>query len=244
MTNGGKSSAPSADTSLRLDWCNYEAAKYAVEHWHYSHAMPTPPMICIGAWEADLFTGAIVFSRGANNNLGKAFGLDTTEVCELTLVALRSHTHSVSRMLAVALRFLKRRCPGLRLCVSYADPNQGHVGAIYQAGNWIYSGATSPDAAYIDRTGRRWHNRQVSQTGVKRQFGSLRRVPRHDDCLKVPLLGKHRYLMPLDEEMRRRIQPLAQPYPKRERSSDSGAPVHQTGGGGASPTGSLASVPE
>jgi len=26
---------------LKLDWCSYEAAKFAVEHWHYNANPPT-----------------------------------------------------------------------------------------------------------------------------------------------------------------------------------------------------------
>jgi len=29
--------------------------------------------------------------------------------------------------------------------------------------------------------------------------------------------GKHRYLMPLDDEMKKRILPLSKPYPKRPK---------------------------
>ncbi len=46
--------------------------------------------------------------------------------------------------------------------------------------------------------------------------------------IKTPV--KHKYLMPLDAEMRTRIAPLAKPYPKRESSAESGTPV-PTGGG-------------
>ncbi len=34
--------------------------------------------------------------------------------------------------------------------------------------------------------------------------------------------GKHRYLMPLDPEMRAKILPLAQPYPKRPKQATPG----------------------
>jgi hypothetical protein len=52
----------------------------------------------------------------------------------------------------------------------------------------------------------------------------------------VPLDGKHRYLMPLDDEMRVRILPLAKPYPKRATSIGSDAAGDQLAEGGACPT--------
>jgi len=47
--------------NLRLDWCSHAAAKYAVEHWHYSARMPKFKQIYIGAWESGRFIGAIIF---------------------------------------------------------------------------------------------------------------------------------------------------------------------------------------
>jgi hypothetical protein len=35
----------------------------------------------------------------------------------------------------------------------------------------------------------------------------------------VAVPGKHRYLMPLDDDMRARILPLAKPYPKRAKQA-------------------------
>jgi len=201
--------------TLRLDWCSYEAAKYAVMHWHYSHSMPMPPLARIGVWEGDGFIGCVLFGRGANNNLHKPYGIANTEICELVRVALCAHVAPVSRIVSIAIKMLARSQPLLRLIVSYADPNNGHVGGIYQAGGWLYSGETGADFKAIDKHGRVWHSRQVSHTGVKRQYGVLRRVPRHDDCTLVPLEGKHKYLYPLDAAMRAQIEPLRKPYPKR-----------------------------
>jgi len=79
-------------TELLVDWCSYEAAKYAVMHWHYSRSMPTPPRLTIGAWEDGVFIGVVIFSRGSNNNMLKPYDLEITEGCELTRIALRSAT--------------------------------------------------------------------------------------------------------------------------------------------------------
>lgn len=226
---------------MRLDWCSYAAAKYAVEKWHYSGSMPTPPLVRVGVWEAGQFCGCVLFSRGANNHIGVPFGLSVTEVCELSRVALGGHLTPTSRVVAVALRFLRARARGLRLCVSYADPNHGHHGGIYQAGGWVYSGQTPSSFKYQDRSGRVWHQRQVSVSGVKPQYGTLRRVARIPDCIKLPELGKHRYLMPLDDAMRSQIAPLARPYPKRAKHP-SDAPDVQSGEGGAAPTRTLQEI--
>jgi hypothetical protein len=229
----------SPKVDLKLDWCSHEAAKYAVEHWHYSRSMPTPPVIKIGAWEDGKFIGCVLFSRGANNNLGKPYGLDVTEVCELTRVALSRHITPVSRIVSIAIKFLRKQSPGTRLIVSFADPNQGHLGIIYQAGGWIYSGLANSTPKYKTKDGRTLHNRQVSKFGVKVQYGELRRVPKIEDCEVIPQLDKYRYLMPLDDEMRKQIEPLRKPYPKRGAGETDSAAGSNLQTGGASPTAPL-----
>ena len=226
---------------LRLDWCSYAAAQYAVTHWHYSKSLPTPPVVKIGVWEAGAFIGCVLFSRGANRNLGNPYGLVVTEVAELTRVALARHSTPVSRILTISIKMLRIHCPRLRLIISYADSNHGHHGGIYQAGNFLYCGSTPQSYMYKDPHGRVWHQRQVSVSGVKPQYGTLRHVAKITDCEKITQLGKHRYLYPLDAAMRAQITPLMQPYPKRASSSQA-TPADQAGEGGAAPPLALSKV--
>lgn len=231
----------SSKPTLRLDWCSHAAAKYAVEHWHYSRSLPTPPLVKIGVWEDERYVGVVLFSRGANNNLGKAFGLDSTEVAELTRVALTGHVTPVSRVLAVAVRMLRATAQGLQLIVSYADPSHDHHGGIYQAAGWVYCGQSPPSTEYVDQSGKQWHGRMVSSTGRKLVYGRSRTVLRHDECTSVVVPGKHKYLYPLDDAMRAQISPLAKPYPKRLRAGSIAvdAPPFHGGEGGSIPTPAL-----
>lgn len=167
------------------------------------------------------------------------YGLKNIEGAELVRVALNKHETPVSRLMAIAFKFLRKQCPGLRLVVSFADPSQGHHGGIYQASNWIYAGQSDPSSMYRDASGKLWHERMVSPSGKKRVFGKLRTVVKPSQCEKIKMPGKHRYLMPLDDDMRAKIAPLAKPYPKRAGSSASGTSPVQGGGGGATPTPAL-----
>ncbi len=228
---------PKAD--LRIDWATHEAAKYAVENWHYSEVLPVPPLVKVGAWEAGKFIGVVIFSRGANNNLLKPFGLLQTQGCELTRVALTKHSAQVSRIMRLALQFLKRNAPELRLVVSFADPSEGHHGGIYQAGNWIYTGRQPSTVEYIAPDGKQWHGRMVSKDGKIKVQGKYRKCWRTDQCTPVEKQGKHRYLFPLDEAMKRKIEPLRKPYPKRAGSSSVEHPVSNGEVGGSTPTSAL-----
>lgn len=209
-------------SDLKIDWASHEAAKYACENWHYSKSVPVPPLVKIGAWENSKYIGCVIFSRGANNNLLKPFGLQQTEGCELTRIALSKHNAPVSRIVRLAIMFLKKNSPELKLIVSFADPSVGHHGGVYQAGNWIYSGTQPPTIEYIAPDGKQWHGRMVSKDGKIKVQGKYRKCWRVDQCIPVQKPGKHRYLMPLDNEMRAKIMPLAKPYPKRVKQAMTG----------------------
>lgn len=202
-------------TRLRLDFCSYGEAKQAVTDWHYSRSMPACNVARFGVWEDGGFIGCVLFGRGANRNAGKPYGLELTELAELTRVALSEHRTPVSRIVAIALKVLAKRSPGLRLVLSYADPEQGHTGGIYQAGNWIYTGPTQPQTA------------AVTPSGVMHKRTAYMRFGAAHGMIRGVKFWKHKYLMPLDDAMRSQVAPLAKPYPKRAGSIDGDATPSQ-----------------
>lgn len=221
----------SSRPELKLDWCSHAAARYAVEHWHYSKTMPAGKMVKIGVWENGAFIGVVLFSRGASPWIGTPYGLRQTQAVELTRIALKGHKSPVSRIVSIAIKLLQTLCVGLRLITSYADPEQGHVGSIYQAMGWVYAGTSSPKW-----TANGQHNRLFG-TSIKRaksKFGQ--------HCAIVMHRPKYKYLYPLDEEIRQRILPLSKPYPKRPKDSSEPAATHAAEGG-AAPTRTLQVFP-
>ena len=220
---------------LVVDWCSHAAAAYAVTHWHYSRTMPVGKLVHLGVWEADVFIGAIVYGWGATHQLGPSFGVPMTACTELVRVALTTHGTPVSKLLAISVRMFRQHCPGVRLLVAFADTSQGHLGGIYQAGNWLYTGMTKHNAAILYR-GKILHQRAF--TG--HNFGTPRK-PLPASATKIRGPAKHRYCYPLDEAMRLQLLPRSLPYPKRAISIGADAPTVQVGEGGASPTMALCS---
>lgn len=200
-------------TTLKLDWCSHEAAKYAVEHWHYSRKMPKSKLAKIGVWENAVFVGAVVFGVGANNHSASAVGLQVTEVCELVRVALNKHQTPVSKIVSVAVKMIRREFGALRLILSYADPEQGHHGGIYQAMGWLYAGTSTPQRELLVE-GRFMHKRVASLRYGTASPERIKQMTGHR-VEYGPVQWKHTYYLPLDDAMRKQIAPLAKPYPKR-----------------------------
>ena len=205
-----------AKADLRVDWATHEAAKYACETWHYSGCTPAGKLVKVGAWENGKFIGVVLFGRGATPNLCRPYGLAQDECVELVRIALTAHATPVSRIAALALKFLKRANPKLRLVVSFADSTQGHHGGIYQAGNWVYSGQGDAAKFYLIR-GKLTHPRSLGSLGFVQSIQGARRIDPNAQVVVVD--GKHRYLMPLDDDMRKQIAHLAKPYPKRVKQA-------------------------
>jgi len=101
-------------TTLRVDWCSYEAAKYAVMNWHYSRAMPCGKIVRVGVWEDGTFVGCVLFSRGASPPLFKwsnnVLGCSVDQICELTRIACTNHKTPISRIGSIAMKFLTKHC--------------------------------------------------------------------------------------------------------------------------------------
>lgn len=224
---------------VKIDWASHKAAKFACENWHYSGSMPVGKLVKIGAWENGKFIGVVLFGRGATPNLLKPYGLMPNEGCELVRIALTKHQAPVSRILAIALKFLRKQSPKLQLVVSYADCDQDHHGGIYQATNWIYDGKYNDGSlgAFIIK-GKKTHPKSVYSKGVKQSIEAVRE--RLDPNAKVFYTkGKHRYLMPLNKAIKKKLAARSQPYPKRVEGVESDTSAIQAGEGGATPTSTL-----
>ena len=224
---------------LKIDWASHKAAKFACENWHYSKSIPVGKLVKVGAWENGKFIGVVLFGRGANNNMLKPFGLKADEGCELVRIALTKHQSPVSKILSIALKFLRKQSPELKLVVSYSDCDQDHHGGIYQATNWIYDGKHNAGSmgAFIIK-GKKTHPKSVHSMGVKQTIDAVRKQLDPNATIFYTK-GKHRYLMPLNKKIARQLQFRMQPYPKRAGSVDSDTPTIQVGEGGANPTSAL-----
>lgn len=222
--------------SLYVGFCSRAAAEYSVRAFHYSQSLPAGRLVCVGAWEAGDFIGAPgIFGRGASSEIGSPFGLQQSEVCELCRVALGPHQAPASRIVSVAVRLLRRQSPGLRLIVSYADPEHGHDGrGLYAAMNWLFIGVTKRESL-IRLNGRLFHPRTVASRYRTRSIDWLRQNVAAD-AGHVRTRPKFRYALPLDDAMREQLAPRVQPYPERPKEQ---APAHPAGLDGASPIRSL-----
>lgn len=209
---------------MRLTIANEKAIRYACLNFHYAKAVPTNTFGMNVYNDKDEWCGVVLYGSGANNHIGSPYGLSQGEVVELVRVALNGKQPCTSQVVAASLKFVKEHCPLVRLIVSYADCDQKHIGTIYQATNWIYTGLTDKGDSYFIIHGKKVHRRTVHSKKVKLN-GVIRPCPESLWAVKKYFdpnaeyfytKGKQKYLMPLDKKMRKQILPLAKPYPKED----------------------------
>lgn len=206
---------PKENKNLKIAWATYESALFACKNWHYSRCIPVGKLVKIGVWENGVFKGVVIFSRGANKSIASPYELTQSQVCELTRVALTKHETPVTKIVSIAIKMLKQFCPELKLIVSYADIDRGHVGGIYKAGNWIYEGLFNQGAmgAFIFM-GKKVHPKTIHSAYGKgsQTLAYLKKID--PNVKKYFTKGKHKYLYILDENIRSDILKRAKVYPK------------------------------
>lgn len=114
--------------------------------------------------------------------------------------------------------------------VSYADPNNGHHGFIYQATNWIYTGVAESGGKSFDwiLNGKYLHGRNMTTEYVKdlcgKSYDASKNLYENFENIGGEIKsqeGKHRYFQFLGDkkfvaEMRKQMKYEIKPYPKGE----------------------------
>ena len=201
---------------MRIEVASPKAIRFACLNFHYAKRVPAPPIVGLSVFENGVWCGCICFNAG-NEGISKPYSLKIGQVAELVRVALNGKQSSTSKAVSLALRVFKGLCPLVKLVVSYADSDEGHIGVIYQATNWIYERSAKTANAFFDKkTGKQVHSRSVSVTGWNIQFGVKKKCSKKSDLVEVKKGIKHKYLYPLSKDMVSFCQSVAKPYPKKQ----------------------------
>lgn len=203
---------------MRIRKATFEAAKYACLNYHYAKAVPVCQYIYSVYNDKDEWCGVVIFGGGATPNIGMPYDKYQGQVVELERVALNGKQGhgNTSTAVALCIKALHREAPWIDLIVSYADLDQGHLGVLYQATNWVYVGLTNANqrGAFVVH-GKKMHPKSVHSKGWKQSLLWLRENV-DKDATEWITKGKHKYLYPMTKPMRKRIKILAVDYPKNE----------------------------
>ena len=182
--------------------------------------MPGGTQLALGIFSENRLAGTITFGVGPTNIYRLVDDALPADVLTLTRFWLPDDLpkRSESRVLGVVLGYLRRET-SVKFVVTYADPSAGHVGTIYQATNWLYTGTSLAMPLLDIGDGIPRHSRSLAHA-----FGTHSRkyFPSHGiEVRRIPQAAKHRYLYFLDRSGRDRLRVPIFPYPKKG-DSDAG----------------------
>jgi len=227
---------------MRLERASFKAIKFACLNFHYAKSVPVSQLAFSVFNDSKEWCGVIIYSTGANPNIGNAFRLPQGGCIELVRVALNGKQDSTSKAVSISLLLLKKICPLVRLCISYADIDQSHTGIIYQASNWVYIGAIDVDSkknfSFLVN-GKKTHRRTINSGNEIQNIEWVRKnLDRSAEIIYHK--GKHKYIYPLEKSLIPLCKQLSKPYPKKEQNAQQAKETKQpaTSGkeGGSSPT--------
>lgn len=190
-------------------------AKKVFEQEHYLHSMPGGTMLCFGVYLNSRFMGAISFGAGPSQAYKLVEGTQPEDCFTLTRLWLSDELprFSESRALGFVLRAMRQHT-SLKFLVSYADPSHGHLGTIYQATGWLYSGLSSAMPLCDLGDGVPRHSRSVAHSLGSH---SLRYLTHNGVKVKlIPQARKHRYIYLLDASLKVKLKVTILSYPKKD----------------------------
>jgi len=193
-------------------------AKKIIVQNHYLHSLPGGTMLCFGVLLHGKLLGALALGAGSFSAHSLVAGAKRDDCISLTRLWLSDELphNAESRVIGIVLRSL-RRSTTLKFVVAYSDPTAGHIGYVYQASNWLYTGLSSAAPMYNFGDGIVRHSRSVGQIYGSHSIRRFALSGVNVELVMPP--AKHRYVIFLDPDWRSRLAVLVLPYPKKEVAS-------------------------
>ena len=162
--------------------CSYSEIQRLIETKHYLKRRPqVTDSFALYDRETRNIVGALTIGKPASNSqcVGVCGAEAKKYVYELNRLYVEDGVDFPESKFISASISLFQRTFGNAILVSYADTDMGHVGAIYQASNWLYTGKTPSRTDKFVPEGK--HSRHYDKD--------------QDNSVRVVRSSKHRYVM-------------------------------------------------
>lgn len=182
---------------------------------HYAKRA-APVSFAFGAYENGVLLGVVTYGLPASRPLCVGLMGETwaDRVLELNRLCCDSRKNLASMLVGQSLRQL----PAPTAVVSYADTGVGHIGYVYQATNFLYTGLSARHVDYVVEGREKDHGRHLGRTGG---YDKLVEVYGADKVKVIQRPRKHRYVYLVGDKRQRRamqssLRYTIEPYPKGE----------------------------
>jgi hypothetical protein len=202
---------------MRVEPIDKTTADVFVSRKHYSRK-PSIFWEGFGLIEDSRVDGVVVFGQPSPPIQKHAFVNRDFRLYELSRLVVQSQNkNAASFLISHSLQMLSERPSAV---ISYADSAHSHCGIVYQATNWIYTGATtSHDKLYVV-DGKPTHPMSLRDRGITNPTAWAKQ----NGIATVSPKPKHRYfyLIGNRKDKQRMLAslayPIVKPYPKCDQS--------------------------
>ena len=182
-----------------IERISYEETKPFILDIHYAKRMPSISY-AYGLYQEKELIGMVSYGSPASPSLCKGVAGEENKhhVIELNRLVLKNNEkNQASILIAASFKLL----PKPKIIVSYADTAQNHLGVVYQATNFMFTGTSKPRTDMAGKNGK--HSRHHLGDRTKR----------------VNRSAKHRYIYLLGsktwkKDMMRQLKYKEMDYPK------------------------------
>ena len=185
---------------------------------HYARRWPSISY-AFGLFDGDDLIGIVTYGTPPSAPLRRGIAGDEhiADVLELNRLCLRHNRKNEASMLVG--RSLKM-IPKNKIVVSFADTEQGHIGSVYQAANFIYCGLSAKRTDWKVKGLEHLHGQTIADEfrGVKNRAEAMRQKYGSDFYL-APRPRKHRYVYIVGSKSYKKrvlaaLRYPQEPYPK------------------------------
>jgi hypothetical protein len=206
----------------RIEKIDYHVAMEIVVTNHYLHRT-CPCKFAFGLInnETNGIDGVVIYGVPPSSTLLRGICGDEEKqnVYELNRLWVTDHApkNSESYLIANTIKLLDRE-----IVVSFADTSQGHIGYVYQATNFIYTGLSSkfkdPKVKGLEHQHHATYAKGLTMSQLREKFGE-------ENVYWAERPRKHRYIFfncgrKRKKELMDKLQYKILPYPKEQSTSD------------------------
>jgi hypothetical protein len=188
---------------------------------HYSHKK-TSCSVALGIFYDEKIIGCLTYGHPIGRNAIKSIcsSLENNQVFELTRLWIADGygNNIESWFIGQSFKFIKENHPNIKCLLSYADPNVGHSGSIYQATNWLYQRSETWKTNFIEIDGIMIHPKTCNDRYGTHSVEKLKQITGKDvKTIKVKMKNRYIYFICDKKEKRGYLKELKypiMPYPK------------------------------
>jgi hypothetical protein len=198
-----------------IEKIDYKTAMDMIVQFHYLHRK-APCSFAFGLFERETnrIVGVIVYGCPSSACLRKGIcgEEEKDNVIELTRLWIEDGTpkNTESYLIGNTLKLVNKE-----IIVSYAEIEQGHLGIVYQATNWIYTGMSAKHSSWTIEGEKGLHQQSLSD---KYSISEIKQI--YGDKFKyTERPRKHRYIYfncnkKRKKELFKKLKYQIMPYPK------------------------------